>query len=83
MAIGVLLRNAFDASSPEAPVQLLFQRDKGSMIFEVLDDGQGMSEDVLRRAGEPFFTTKAPAPEWALACSLSGWWLRRMGADLN
>jgi two-component system sensor histidine kinase RegB len=60
MAIGVLLRNAFDASSPDAPVQLLFERANGSMIFQVLDDGQGMSEDVLRRAGEPFFTTKPP-----------------------
>lgn len=59
-AIGVLLRNAFDASPANENVRLLFERDSTRMIFEVQDRGPGMSQDVLRRAGEPFFTTKAP-----------------------
>lgn len=75
-AVGVLLRNAFDASPPDGAVRLLFSRATGRMIFQVTDSGPGMSEHVLRRAGEPFFTTKAPGEGMGL-----GLFLVRLAAE--
>jgi two-component system sensor histidine kinase RegB len=69
-AVGVLLRNAFDASPAEGEVSLHFQRSAGRIMFEVRDSGAGMSDEVLRRAGEPFFTTKAPGEGMGLGLFL-------------
>jgi two-component system sensor histidine kinase RegB len=59
-AVGVLLRNAFDATPAGERVTLGISKRDGNIVFEVADKGEGMPEEVLRRAGEPFFTTKAP-----------------------
>jgi two-component system sensor histidine kinase RegB len=59
-ALLVLLRNAYDASAPGAIVTLFIQHRPGHVRFEVRDAGCGMSEEMLRRAGQPFFTTKEP-----------------------
>lgn len=69
-SMGVLLRNAFDASDQFNRVSLTIERDKGHIIFTVRDTGSGMSDDVLRRAGEPFFTTKAPGAGMGLGLFL-------------
>lgn len=69
-AIGVLLRNAFDASPADGKVFLHFQSDGARIMFEVQDAGTGMSEQVLRRAGEPFFTTKSPGEGMGLGLFL-------------
>ena len=42
------------------PVKMVVRRKAASIAFEVHDRGTGMSPDVMRRAGEPFFTTKEP-----------------------
>lgn len=59
-ALLVLLRNGLDASERDRPVTLEVARNNGHLRFEVRDKGSGMSEEMLRRAGEPFFTTKEP-----------------------
>jgi two-component system sensor histidine kinase RegB len=59
-ALLVLLRNAFDASSAEKTVTLAVRQSDRRIRLEVRDEGCGMSEEMLRRAGEPFFTTKEP-----------------------
>jgi len=59
-ALLVLLRNAFDASKSDAIVTLFVQQRPEHVRFEVRDAGCGMSEEMLRRAGQPFFTTKEP-----------------------
>jgi two-component system sensor histidine kinase RegB len=59
-ALLVLLRNALDASPAPRPVHLDIARQDGHLRFTVRDSGCGMSEEMLRRAGEPFFTTKEP-----------------------
>jgi two-component system sensor histidine kinase RegB len=66
----VLLRNAFDASPEKAVVTLDISRRDGRIRFEVKDQGSGMSEEMLRRAGEPFFTTKEPGKGMGLGLFL-------------
>ena len=66
-AVGNLVANAAHALGPEGHIALrVFQCDVdaqpvgqgGFVAFEVVDDGCGMTEEVLRRATEPRFTTR-------------------------
>jgi signal transduction histidine kinase len=54
-----ILVNALEASSPRQHVTLSVHFDQSSVAFVVLDEGTGISESVIERATEPFFTTKA------------------------
>ena len=58
-SLTVMVRNAFDADASGKPVRLVVRRLRSSVAFDVIDQGTGMPDDVLKRAGEPFFTTKA------------------------
>ena len=69
-AVHVLLRNAFDATPADQPVTLDIRRHEGNTMFSVEDRGAGMPEDVLKRAGRPFFTTKAPGKGMGLGLFL-------------
>ncbi len=57
-AVGVLLRNGFEASPHGAEVMLRIRIEAGEGVAEVQDQGTGMPPEILARAGEPFFTTK-------------------------
>ena len=54
-----ILVNALEASSPKQHVTLSVHYDQSSVAFVILDEGTGISESVIARATEPFFTTKA------------------------
>lgn len=69
-ALLVLLRNAFDAGSPTQVVTLEITRHDDRIRFEVRDQGPGMSEELLRHVGEPFFTTKQPGAGMGLGVFL-------------
>jgi two-component system sensor histidine kinase RegB len=69
-AITVLIRNAFDASPAEAPVELIIERVPGEVVISVVDHGHGMPADIVRRAGQPFFTTKDPGKGMGLGLFL-------------
>lgn len=57
-ALNVLLRNALEVTPEGAFVELRVRHEPGRVTFEVEDHGPGMEPEVVRRAGEPFFTTK-------------------------
>jgi two-component system sensor histidine kinase RegB len=82
-AVLVLLRNAFDASPPEAGVTLSIQRREGRIRIEVEDRGAGMSDDLLRRAGQPFYTTKEPGQGMGLGLFLVRLVAERCGAEFS
>lgn len=69
-ALLVLLRNAFDACGPAQLVTLDIVRNDQRLRFEVRDQGSGMSEEMLRHVGEPFFTTKQPGAGMGLGVFL-------------
>ncbi|MDW8261639.1 MAG: ATP-binding protein [Phycisphaerales bacterium] len=69
-ALGVMIRNAFDASPPGQTVTLQVHQRGENVALEVIDQGSGMPSDVARRAGEPFFTTKEPGKGMGLGLFL-------------
>lgn len=82
-ALLVLLRNAFDASPADKPVRLEVCRNDHNVRFEVRDQGTGMSDEMLRRAGEPFFTTKQPGRGMGLGLFLVRLVARQIGATFS
>ncbi len=68
-ALLVLVRNAFDACDATQSVTLNISA-VGRLRFEVIDAGCGMSPELLRRVGEPFFTTKEPGKGMGLGLYL-------------
>jgi two-component system sensor histidine kinase RegB len=82
-ALLVLLRNAFDASPPGATVTLSIQRREGRLRLEVADRGTGMSDELLRHAGEPFYTTKEPGKGMGLGLFLVRLVAERCGAEFS
>jgi len=59
-----------------------FERD-GNVVIEIRDDGIGMPADVLARAMDPFFTTRAPGPHVGLGLTVAQAIVRRHGGDLT
>ncbi len=78
-----LLHNALDASPPAEPVVLTARVAEDRCRITVSDHGTGMSEEVLRRLGEPFFTTKEPGRGMGLGVFLTRNVVSRLGGNLE
>ncbi|GAM60564.1 hypothetical protein JCM19232_897 [Vibrio ishigakensis] len=53
-----IIGNAIDASVDEKYLHIQTLQSKLKAVVKISDHGSGMSEDVLARATQPFFTTK-------------------------
>jgi two-component system sensor histidine kinase RegB len=78
-----LVQNAFDATDGSRPVVLAVNEDHGMVSFVVEDEGQGMTPEVLRRAGEPFYTTKSAGRGMGLGLFLARMFAERCGGSLS
>lgn len=82
-SLSSLAQNALDASGETVPVLVRCHREEESLCFEVVDRGSGMSEEVARRAVEPFFTTKEAGRGMGLGLFLVGLYTERIGGSLS
>lgn len=76
-----IVMNAVDALPQGGRITLASRVDGGTVALSVTDTGVGMSREVLRRAREPFFTTKG-VKSTGLGLSVSYGVLQRHGGDL-
>ena len=82
-ALVALLKNALDASGPTSQVSISVRVTAGGVAFVVTDRGKGMSPEILRRVGEPFFTTKDPNQGMGLGTFLARTLAERLGGSLT
>ena len=66
-----LLSNAADASKPGDRVDLLARGGSDEAIIEVMDQGQGIPEEIQESIFEPFYTTKPTGQGTGLGLSLA------------
>ncbi|AIF52654.1 histidine kinase [Pelosinus sp. UFO1] len=53
-----LVKNAIDAVGRNGEVKILLSRKEDFIVMEVKDNGIGMSKEILKKIGTPFYTTK-------------------------
>jgi two-component system sensor histidine kinase RegB len=81
-ALRGVLKNALQASGEDAHIDVQAQLVQGQCRISVRDFGAGMSDDVLTRAGEPFFTTKEPGEGMGLGLFLTRAVFERAGGQV-
>jgi len=84
-AIANLLDNAAEATEgrPARDVRISLQRVQDELQLTVVDNGVGVPEPLLRRIGEPFFTTKEPGRGTGLGLYLARHVVEREGGEMR
>ena len=70
-ALRAIVDNALHASPPDQGVRVDVLQVGDDWQIHVVDRGSGMPDNVLHRAGEPFFTTKEPGAGMGLGLFLA------------
>lgn len=66
-----LIINAKDSIRDSGKIIIKSQKDTDSAVITIEDNGQGISEENLRRIYDPFFTTKKDSGGTGLGLSIS------------
>lgn len=76
-----LLNNAADASSKRIDIKSHW--DAQTLHLEIIDDGNGLSAEALQRAGEAFFSSKAPGQGFGIGLFLANANIERFGGSVR
>lgn len=82
-AIRNLIHNGLDADASAGRVKLETEVSDVSVRFRVIDGGEGMTEEVLSRIAEPFFTTKQPGRGIGLGLFLTRNVINQLGGEIR
>jgi len=82
-ALRSLVTNAQDASPATSAVVVSARLDGPRLALLIRDRGGGISNDVLEKIGEPFFTTKAPGRGMGLGLFLARAVIEGVGGTLQ
>jgi two-component system sensor histidine kinase RegB len=84
-AVANLLDNAAEATEgrSDRSVKVSLARVKSELRMTVADNGVGVPEPLLRRIGEPFFTTKEPGRGTGLGLYLARHVVERQGGEMR
>jgi two-component system sensor histidine kinase RegB len=82
-AVRNLIHNGLDASGDSGRVRLEPKLIGEKLQLSVLDAGQGMTDEVLGRASDPFFTTKEPGRGIGLGLFLTRNVISQLGGELD
>ncbi len=74
--------NALHASQPGSEIIMRAKKTDGKIMAEVLDSGNGITDENLARAFSPFFTTKAEGSGTGLGLSVSYGIIRKHGGSI-
>lgn len=53
-----IVENALRAGARNVVIRLFESAEDDRLVLEIIDDGEGMDEESVRRSCDPFFTTK-------------------------
>lgn len=76
-----LYDNAWDSTSKKLQLSVQEQITDEEVIITISDNGSGVPEEVIRRVGEPFNTTKSIGNGLGLYCSVL--FMNSVGGNLN
>ncbi len=82
-AVRNLIHNGLDASGNDGRVRLTSKLVQDTVQLVVVDSGQGMTDEVLGRASDPFFTTKEPGRGIGLGLFLTRNVISQLGGELE
>jgi two-component system sensor histidine kinase RegB len=82
-ALRGVLNNALQASPVSSEIVIEAVATSEALCMRVTDRGPGMTAEVLARAGEPFFTTKAPGQGMGLGLFLTRAVVARLNGRLD
>lgn len=82
-ALRGLVQNALDVSEQKAEVLVRIDGDVNHWRWQVVDSGEGMSDSILKRISEPFFTTKPAGHGMGLGLFLANNVIQRLGGEID
>ena len=77
------IKNALEASAEQSEVQVEISYEQRMFVLTVTDQGEGISEQILSRIGEPFFTTKQAGKGMGLGVFLARTVVERLGGSMQ